>query len=56
MVETVDMFMFQQKNLAHKELTHCGLANAIRRQGTESTLAQVMSCCLTAPSHYLNQC
>ena len=25
-----------------------------RRSG--STLAQVMACCLTAPSHYLNQC
>ena len=23
---------------------------------TWSTLAQVMACCLTAPSHYLNQC
>ena len=32
------------------------LSDAIRRQGTESTLAQVMACCLTAPSHYLNQC
>ena len=31
-------------------------SDAIRRLGTESTLAQVMACCLTAPSHYLNQC
>ena len=31
-------------------------SDAIRRQGTESTLAQVMACCLTAPSHYLHQC
>ena len=31
-------------------------SDAIRRQGTESTLAQVMVCCLTAASHYLNQC
>ena len=30
--------------------------DAIRRHGTRSTLAQVMACCLTAPSHYLNQC
>ena len=30
-------------------------SDAIRRQETESTLAQVMACCLTAPSHYLNQ-
>ena len=26
------------------------------RQSSGSTLAQVMVCCLTAPSHYLNQC
>ena len=31
-------------------------SDAIRWQGTESTLAQVMACCLTASSHYLNQC
>ena len=28
----------------------------IWRQGSRSTLGQVMACCLTAPSHYLNQC
>ena len=28
----------------------------IWRQKSGSTLAQVMACCLTAPSHYLNQC
>ena len=33
-----------------------GPSNAIRWQKTGSTLAQVMACCLTAPSHYLNQC
>ena len=31
-------------------------ADAIWRQRSGSTLAQVMACCLTAPSHYLNQC
>ena len=31
-------------------------SDVIRQQGTESTLAQIMACCLTAPSHYLNQC
>ena len=31
-------------------------SDAIRRQGTESTVAQVMACCLMAPSRYLNQC
>ena len=32
-------------------LTHSDL---VTPSGT--TLAQVMACCLTAPSHYLNQC
>ena len=31
-------------------------SGAIWRHGSGSTLAQVMACCLTAPSHYLNQC
>ena len=31
-------------------------SDAIRWHKTGSTLAQVMACCLTAPSHYLNQC
>ena len=31
-------------------------SDAIWRQGFRSTLVQVMACCLTAPSHYLNQC
>ena len=30
--------------------------DAIRRQGAELTLVQVMACCLAAPSYYLNQC
>ena len=30
--------------------------DTIWRHGTRSTLDQVMACCLTAPSHYLNQC
>ena len=31
-------------------------SDVIWRQGSGSTLPQVMACCLTAPSHYLNQC
>ena len=31
-------------------------SDAMKWQRTESTLAQVMACCLTAPSHSLNQC
>ena len=30
--------------------------DAIWQQRSGSKLAQVMACCLTAPSHYLNQC
>ena len=33
-----------------------GPNDAIWRQESGSTLAQVMACCLTAPSHYLNKC
>ena len=36
-------------------LTHYGLW-CIWQHRTGSTLAQAMPCCLTAPSHYLNQC
>ena len=31
-------------------------SDAMWRHRSGSTLAQVMACCLTAPSHYLNQC
>ena len=30
--------------------------DAMCKQRTGSTLAQLMACCLTTPSHYLNQC
>ena len=33
-----------------------GPSDAIWRCRSGSTMAQVMACCLTAPSHYLNQC
>ena len=35
---------------------YLGPSDAIWQQRSGSTLAQVMACCLTAPSHYLNQC
>ena len=31
-------------------------SDTIWRHGSVSTLAQVMACCLTTSSHYLNQC
>ena len=53
------IFYHNHENL---ELTHIDTLNSlwpsddIWRQRSGSTLAQVMACCLTAPSHYLNQC
>ena len=40
----------------HKSLARYQLIVAEWYHKSESTLAQVMACCLTAPSHYLNQC
>ena len=37
-------------------LTHWGLSTPYGDKRSGSMLAQVMACCLTAPSHYLNQC
>ena len=42
-----------QQPRIHDSLTP---SDAIWRQRSGSPLAQVMACCLTAPSHYLNQC
>ena len=52
------------QSLCHNELkqfitsreTSSGPSDAILRQRSASTLTQVIACCLTAPSHYLNQC
>ena len=37
-------------------LTHWGLVMPYGDKRSGSTLAQVMDCCVRAPSHYLNQC
>ena len=36
-------------------LTHCGLVKVMWQHRSGSTLAQVMTCCLMAQNHYLNQ-
>ena len=38
------------------DIISLGPSDVIWRQGSRSTLAQVMACCLMASSHYLNQC
>ena len=53
-------------NLCPETMWHCvnwdNLINSLRTndtiwwQGSSSALVQAMACCLTAPSHYLNQC
>ena len=43
----------QSEAMLYNSLWHI---DAIWRPRSGSTLAQVMVCCLTAPSHYLNQC
>ena len=51
-------------SIAHRQIVvwgvncgfNVGLSDAIWQHRTRPTLAQVMACCLTAPSHYLNQC
>ena len=44
-------------SLTNKSLLHSlWPSDAMWRQRSGSTLAQVMACCLAAPSHYLNQC
>ena len=42
--------------LSHGCLNSLWPSDAIWRHRSRLTLAQVMACCLTAPSHYLNQC
>ena len=48
------MIMFSKAMLA--AINSLWPNNAIWWHRSGSTLAQVMACCLTAPSHYLNQC
>ena len=40
----------------HIEINSLWPSDTIWRHKSGSTLAQVMACCLTAPSHYLNEC
>ena len=49
-------FQYLEHQLPCEHLTHWGLVTPYGDKRSWSTLAQVMACCLTAPSHYLNQC
>ena len=48
---------FTQAKSWHRDQDNSlGPSDTIWRWRSWSTLVQVMACCLTAPSHYLNQC
>ena len=52
----VDLAIPQYSGFSTWRVNSFGPSNAIWWLRCGSTLAQVMACCLTAPSHYLNQC
>ena len=45
-----------ESNLPRSVISPLWPSDAIWRYRSGSTLAQVMACCRTAPTHYLNQC
>ena len=52
----VDILLGLYMKTVHMQLNSLRPSDAIWRQTYRSTLVQVMVCCLTAPSHYPNQC
>ena len=53
------LMLISQWSLLHKHAYNIDSlrpSDAIWRHRSRSTLAQVMACCLMAPSHYQNQC
>ena len=52
----MDQKLFWKKMLNHQKVNSLWPSDTIWRQRSGSTLVQVMACCRTAPSHYLNQC
>ena len=53
---TIEMEILEEREFAISEFNSLWPSDTIWRHRSGSTLAQVMACCLTAPSHYLNQC
>ena len=47
---------WHEKWASCKYINSLWLSDIIWRHRSGSTLAQVLACCLAAPSHYLNQC
>ena len=55
-VKIYDLISLSHMNPMGQWVNSLRPSDAIWWQGSRSTLVQVMACCLTAPSHYLNQC
>ena len=63
-IRVISDFHTSQNYMWDIPMGHVGCQSLLRllswystwEQGSRSTLAQVMACCLMAPSHYLNQC
>ena len=53
---TTEMDVMEEPNFARFEFNSLWPRDVIWRQESRLTLVQLMACCLTAPSHYLNQC
>ena len=57
MLKTVELpVIWDAKMLMWHHLTHCSLVMPYGKNRSESTLDQVMACCLKASSHHWNQC
>ena len=55
-IHMIYMYLPGHDQGSHSQVNSLRPSDAIWRQWSWTTLAQVMACCLTAPSHYLNQC
>ena len=53
---TTEFVLFEMSNLGAKHVNSLWPIATIWLYKSGSSLAQVMACCLTAPSHYPNQC
>ena len=56
LTQVIDMMLLLVAPRSSDQVDSLWPREAIWWQGSRSTLAQVMPCCLKAPSHFLNQC
>ena len=56
MIKKNTSIMWNEAGTYARVITQCGLLTPYGDIGQGSALCQVMGFCLTAPSHYLNQC